>query len=36
MSRSGRYFARKVYPLALATAAGAYIYLWVTKPAKKD
>lgn len=35
MSRSTRYMAKKVYPLALATAAGAWIYLWVTKPKPK-
>jgi hypothetical protein len=34
-SRSSRYVAAKVFPLALATAAGAFVYLWITKPAPK-
>lgn len=34
-SRSSRYIAAKVLPLALATAAGSWVYLWVTKPKPK-
>ena len=35
-SRSSRYVAAKVFPLAVAAAAGSWIYLWITKPVKKS
>lgn len=34
-SKSSRYVAAKVFPLALATAAGSFVYLWITSPRKK-
>lgn len=34
-SRSSRYVASKVFPVAVATAAGTWIYLWITHPRKK-
>lgn len=35
MSRSTRYFAKKVLPISLAAAAGSYVYLLITKPKTK-
>lgn len=35
-SRSSRYIAAKVFPVAVATAAGTFVFLWITKPPKKS